>query len=52
MIGRTKYGSSFDAAVQRGNLFACQFHPEKSGQIGLQFLKNFVEIVKESGEQN
>lgn len=48
VIGRTNYGLSFDSVVQRGNLFACQFHPEKSGKVGLQLLKNFVHIVKES----
>ena len=38
----TEYGVSIDAAVQRGNLCAVQFHPEKSGEIGLQMLRNFA----------
>ncbi|MDF2632892.1 MAG: hisH [Caproiciproducens sp.] len=41
----TAYGAQIDASVQRGNLFATQFHPEKSGQTGLQMLKNFVSFI-------
>ncbi len=41
----TDYGVAIDASVQRGNLFATQFHPEKSGKTGLQMLKNFVSFV-------
>ena len=37
------YGVKIHASVERGNVFGCQFHPEKSGEIGLQILKNFVE---------
>ena len=40
----TEYGVHIHAAVERGNVFACQFHPEKSADVGLQILKNFVEI--------
>ena len=40
---RTVYGSSLTAAVAKGNIQATQFHPEKSGDVGLQILKNFVE---------
>ena len=40
----TTYGDAFAAAVARGNLFATQFHPEKSQRAGLQMLKNFVEL--------
>ena len=38
------YGVDFDASVECGNVFACQFHPEKSGRTGLMILKNFLEI--------
>ena len=38
------YGNTFDASVEQGNVFATQFHPEKSGEVGLQILKNFLEI--------
>lgn len=40
----TEYGVSIDAAVESGNLFACQFHPEKSSGVGLRILKNFIEL--------
>lgn len=43
---RTGYGVSIDAAVSDGLLFATQFHPEKSGDVGLQILRNFHEVVR------
>lgn len=43
----TEYGVPIHASVQRGNLFACQFHPEKSSSVGLKILKNFAEAGKE-----
>ena len=43
----TEYGTLIHASVEHGNIFACQFHPEKSGEIGLKILKNFAEIGKE-----
>jgi glutamine amidotransferase len=42
IAGRTRYGVDLAAAVARGNIFAVQFHPEKSADAGLQLLKNFV----------
>ncbi|MCW8195420.1 imidazole glycerol phosphate synthase subunit HisH [Proteobacteria bacterium 005FR1] len=42
VAGRCHYGVNFSAALQRDNLFAVQFHPEKSHTDGLQLLKNFV----------
>ena len=41
----TNYGVQIDAAIQSGNLFATQFHPEKSGQVGLKILNNFVRLI-------
>ena len=43
---RTTYGETFASSVWRDNVFATQFHPEKSQKIGLQLLKNFVELAK------
>ncbi len=39
---KTNYGIDFHSAVGRGNVFATQFHPEKSGEVGLQILRNFA----------
>jgi len=39
-----EYGTHIHASVEQGNVFACQFHPEKSSKVGLQILKNFVEL--------
>jgi glutamine amidotransferase len=43
---RTDYGETFASSVWRDNVFATQFHPEKSQRVGLQLLKNFVELAK------
>ena len=40
----TEYSVRIHASVEKGNVFACQFHPEKSSTTGLQILKNFAEI--------
>lgn len=40
----TEYGTLVHASVERGNLFACQFHPEKSSETGLTILQNFLSI--------
>jgi glutamine amidotransferase len=42
VLGETDYGISFMSAVARGNLVATQFHPEKSGAMGLKFYDNFI----------
>jgi glutamine amidotransferase len=41
VVAQTSYGITFASAVSRGNVFATQFHPEKSGRPGLKILKNF-----------
>ena len=43
---RTDYGDNFVSSIWRDNVFATQFHPEKSQRVGLQLLKNFVELAK------
>ncbi len=40
---RTEYGTPYAAAIEKGPIWAVQFHPEKSGEVGLQVLRNFLE---------
>ena len=40
----TEYGTQIHASVESGNVFACQFHPEKSSDVGIRILKNFLSI--------
>ena len=42
---QTEYGVKIDASVSRDNIYATQFHPEKSGEVGLEILKNFNKIA-------
>lgn len=42
----TEYGTCLHASVEKGNVFACQFHPEKSSDAGLQILRNFLGIAR------
>ncbi|MBQ1278999.1 MAG: imidazole glycerol phosphate synthase subunit HisH [Clostridia bacterium] len=44
VIATTEYGAPITAAVQSGNIMGCQFHPEKSGEVGLSILRAFVQI--------
>lgn len=47
-ISKTEYGTSFVSAIQKGNIYATQFHPEKSQQVGLKILSNFKKICEKS----
>ena len=42
----TDYGTRVPAMVAKGNLFGCQFHPEKSGEVGLTMLRNFAKLTE------
>ena len=44
VIATAEYGAELTAAVARGNVMGCQFHPEKSGKVGLNILKAFCEL--------
>lgn len=44
VIATAEYGAPLTAAVQNGNVFGCQFHPEKSGNVGLNILRAFCEM--------
>lgn len=44
LIADTEYGKALTAAVAKDNVFGCQFHPEKSGEVGLKILKAFCEM--------
>lgn len=45
VIATTEYGATIHGAVKKGNLIACQFHPEKSGELGLDLLRNFARMA-------
>lgn len=44
VMATTEYGTLIHASVEKDNIFACQFHPEKSSDVGLKILKNFISI--------
>lgn len=44
VIATAEYGAELTAAVQKGNVYGCQFHPEKSGEVGLSILRAFCEV--------
>ena len=46
VAAQTKYGVTIDAAIEQNNVFATHFHPEKSGEVCLQILRNFADIVR------
>ena len=43
----TEYGTLIHASVEKDHIYACQFHPEKSSEVGLTILKNFIELDRE-----
>lgn len=47
VVATTEYGTLIEASVEKENVFACQFHPEKSSDVGLKILKNFIELDAE-----
>ena len=47
VVATTEYGINIHASVEKDNVFACQFHPEKSSSVGLKILENFLKISKE-----
>ena len=49
VLTTTEYGVRFCSSVQCGNVFGTQFHPEKSGRVGEQMLKNFAAFVEKEG---
>jgi glutamine amidotransferase len=44
IASKTDYGSPFASSIERDNIFACQFHPEKSQKVGLRLLQNFINL--------
>lgn len=44
LVATSEYGKELTAAVQKGNIMGCQFHPEKSGEVGLNILRAFCEM--------
>ncbi len=44
LAASTEYGQTITAAVAKGNIFGCQFHPEKSGKVGLEILRAFCQV--------
>lgn len=48
VVAATEYGTQIHASVEKDNVFACQFHPEKSSTVGLKILENFIQLGKEA----
>jgi glutamine amidotransferase len=46
IMAKTEYGVTFPSVISDGQIFATQFHPEKSGEVGLKMLENFVDFIK------
>ncbi|MFC2007059.1 imidazole glycerol phosphate synthase subunit HisH [Chloroflexota bacterium] len=52
VAGETDYGLSFCSMIARGNLFGTQFHPERSGEIGLKVFNNFIKLALSAGHDS
>ena len=50
-MATSHYGADVAAVVARGHVFGTQFHPEKSGEVGLKMLKAFVELSRQVGKK-
>jgi glutamine amidotransferase len=48
VLGETEYGPWFASVIKRGSLYGVQFHPEKSQDLGLRLLTNFVQVVRKN----
>ena len=46
VMATTEYGATIHASVEKENVFACQYHPEKSSGVGLKMLENFIKLTK------
>jgi len=46
VAAETEYGTTFTSAIANKNVYGTQFHPEKSGDVGLKILSNFAEMVR------
>lgn len=47
VVASAEYSAHIHASIEQGNVFACQFHPEKSSDVGLAILNNFIRLTKE-----
>ncbi|MDD5032170.1 MAG: imidazole glycerol phosphate synthase subunit HisH [Patescibacteria group bacterium] len=48
ILALTTYGGhTFCSVIKKGNIYGCQFHPEKSGRVGLKIIENFINLVKQ-----
>jgi glutamine amidotransferase len=46
VVAKTNYGVTFPSVIESGNLIGTQFHPEKSGKVGVALLRNFAKILR------
>ena len=51
IIALAEYGLEFCAAIKKGNIYGTQFHPEKSGEVGLTIINNFIRLVNDYERQ-